>query len=180
MDLARWGLGKNEFPKEVSSTGGRLGYKDDGETPNTQSVQLVFDDCLLQFEVRGLITNDELGVRIGDIFYGTEGVLAISSYTSWQTFFGPKLEKGPGGNGGGDHYSNFIDAVRSRDPKKLNAPIIDGHYSAAYCHLGNIAYRLGRSLRVNPESESLVSDSEADQMLSRAYRPAFELPIIKV
>jgi predicted dehydrogenase len=180
MDLARWGLEKNEFPKEVSSTGGRLGYKDDGETPNTQSVQLVFDDCLLQFEVRGLITNDELGVRIGDIFYGTEGVLAISSYTSWQTFFGPKLEKGPGGNGGGDHYSNFIDAVRSRDPKKLNAPIIDGHYSAAYCHLGNIAYRLGRSLRVNPESESLVSDSEADQMLSRAYRPAFELPIIKV
>jgi predicted dehydrogenase len=180
MDLARWGLEKNEFPKEVSSTGGRLGYKDDGETPNTQSVQLVFDDCLLQFEVRGLITNDELGVRIGDIFYGTEGVLAISSYTSWQTFFGPKLEKGPGGNGGGDHYSNFIDAVRSRDPKKLNAPIIDGHYSAAYCHLGNIAYRLGRSLRVNPESESLVSDSEADQMLTRAYRPAFELPIIKV
>jgi predicted dehydrogenase len=176
MDLARWGLGKNEFPKEVSSTGGRLGYDDDGETPNTQSVQLVFDDCLLQFEVRGLITNDELGVRVGDIFYGTDGVLAISSYTTWQSFFGPKLEKGPGGSGGGDHYANFVEAVRARDPKKLTAPVIDGHLSAAYCHLGNIAYRLGRSLRINPESESFVSDSEADAMLTRAYRPGFEVP----
>jgi predicted dehydrogenase len=175
MDLARWGLGKNELPKRVSSTGGRLGYDDDGETPNTQTVQLEFDDALLQFEVRGLSTNDELGVRIGDIFYGTEGILAISSYETWQTFLGPKLERGPGGTGGGDHFANFLDAVRGRDPAKLAAPIVEGHLSAAYCHVGNIAYRLGRSLRIDPQSEAFVGDDEANALLDRTYRSGFKL-----
>ena len=77
MDLARWGLNKQEFPRTVMSSGGRLGYKDQGETPNTQMVAFEFDDALMQFEVRGRDTNEELGVRVGDIFYGTEGVLAM-------------------------------------------------------------------------------------------------------
>ena len=97
MDLARWGLGKNELPKAVMASGGRFGYSDDGQTPNTLHVGFEFDDCELQFEVRGLITNDESQVKIGDIFYGTEGILAITSYEAWQVFFGPKLEPGPGG-----------------------------------------------------------------------------------
>ena len=176
MDLARWGLNKMEFPRSVSSSGGRYGYKDDGETPNTQTVQLEFDNCLLQFEVRGLATNEEQGVRVGDIFYGTEGILAISSYTTWQVFQGPQLEKGPGGSGGGDHYANFLEAVKARDPKILAASLLDGHLSAAYCHLGNIAFRLGRTLRINPGTESFINDPEADALLTRAYRPGFEVP----
>jgi len=178
MDLARWGLGKNEFPKTVQSSGGRYGYKDDGQTPNTQSVAFEFDDALLQFEVRGLPTNDEMQVKIGDLFYGTEGVLAISSYTDWQAYLGPKLEKGPGGKGGGDHFANFLQAVRSRDVKSLNGEIEEGHLSSAYCHLGNIAYRLGRKLHINPSTESFVDDSQADAMLTRPYRKGFEVPAV--
>src|SRR5258707_14850299 len=121
MDIARWGLGKDEFPKAVQASGGRFGYKDDGETPNTELVSLEFEDSLLQFEVRGLATNDELGAKVGDLFYGTEGVLAITSYTTWQTYLGPKLEKGPGGTGSGDHFANFLSAVKARDPKILAA-----------------------------------------------------------
>jgi predicted dehydrogenase len=176
MDLARWGLDKNEFPRAVSSSGGRFGYKDDGETPNTQTVDMEFDDSILRFEVRGLPTNDEQGVRIGDIFYGTEGILAISSYTSWKTFWGPKMEPGEGGSGGGDHFANFIDCVISRDASKLAGPILDGYLSTAYCHLGNIAYRLGRKLAINPSTESFLNDSEANAMLTREYRPGFEVP----
>jgi len=176
MDLARWGLGKTELPKAVVASGGRFGYSDDGQTPNTLHVSYEFDDCELQFEVRGLITNDEAKVKVGDLFYGTEGILAITSYESWQTFFGPKQEKGPGGTGGGDHFANFVKAVRSRDPKVLNAEIEQGHLSSAYCHLGNIAYRLGRKLHVNPSTESFVNDSEADAMLTREYRAPFVVP----
>lgn len=176
MDLARWGLDKQEFPRFVSSSGGRFGYKDDGETPNTQTVNLEFDDCLLQFEVRGLSTNEELGVRIGDIFYGTEGILAISSYTTWKTFMGSKLEPGEGGNAGGDHFANFVKAVKARDPRLLNAPILDGHLSSAYCHLGNIAYKLGRKLQIDVSTESFVNDPEANAMLTRPYRAGFEVP----
>ena len=178
MDLARWGLGKSEFPRTVMSAGGRYGYKDDGETPNTQTVDFEFDDALLQFEVRGLATNDEMGVKIGDIFYGTEGVLAITSYTDWQSYLGPKLEKGPGGKGGGDHFANFLQAVRSRDTRSLNADIEEGHLSSAYCHLGNIAYKLGRKLHINASTESFVDDAQADALLTRKYRPGFEVPTV--
>ena len=178
VDLARWGLGKREFPKAVSASGGRFGYKDDGETPNTLSVAYDFDDCQLQFEVRGLPTNEELGVRIGDIFYGTEGVLAISSYTDWQTYMGPKLEKGPSGRGLGDHFANFLKAVHARDPKILNGPIEEGHLSSAYCHLGNIAYKLDRKLHINPSTESFLNDPEADAHLTRPYREGFRVPTV--
>jgi predicted dehydrogenase len=179
MDLARWGLGKTEFPKTVMSSGGRFGYKDDGQTPNTQLVVFEFDDCELQFEVRGLVTNDEAKVKIGDIFYGTEGMLAITSYTTWQTYFPAgkdKMEPGPGGSGGGNHFANFLQAVKSRDVKSLNGPIEEGHQSSAFCHLGNIAYRLGRKLHINPSTESFVNDSEADAMLTRNYRAPFVVP----
>jgi predicted dehydrogenase len=176
MDLARWGLGKNELPKAIVASGGRYGYSDDGQTPNTLHVGFEFDDCELQFEVRGLITNEEAKVKIGDIFYGTEGILAITSYESWQVFFGPKLEKGPGGSAGGDHFANFVKAVKARDHKLLNADIEEGHLSSAYCHLGNIAYRLGRKLHLNPSTESFVNDSEADSMLTREYRAPFVVP----
>ncbi len=176
MDLARWGFGKDAFPIAVQASGGRFGYTDQGETPNTEHVALEFADGLLEFEVRGLPTNDEMGVRIGDLFYGTEGVLAITSYTNWQSYLGPKLEKGPGGSGGGDHFANFLAAVKARDPKLLNADIEQGHLSSAYCHLGNIAYRLGRKLKVDPSTESFVDDPEANAMLTREYRAPFVVP----
>jgi predicted dehydrogenase len=176
MDLARWGLGKTELPRAVVASGGRFGYSDDGQTPNTLHVGFDFDDCALQFEVRGLPTNDEAGAKVGVIFYGTEGILSITSYENWQVYFGPKLEKGPGGSGGGNHYANFAKAVKARDPKLLNADIEEGHLSSAYCHLGNIAYRLGRKLHLNPSTESFVSDKEADLMLTREYRAPFIVP----
>ena len=158
------------------ASGGRFGYTDDGQTPNTLHVYYEFDDCELQFEVRGLITNEELKVKIGDVFYGTEGILAVTSYTNWQSYFGANLEKGPGGTGGGDHFANFVKAVRARDHKLLAADIEEGHLSSAYCHLGNIAYRLGRKLHVVPSSESFANDSEADAMLTREYRHPFVVP----
>jgi predicted dehydrogenase len=179
MDIARWGLGKNELPKAVQASGGRFGYEDDGETPNTLLTAFEFDDCMLEFEVRGLPTNAEADAKIGVIFYGTEGILTIPSYTSWQTYLGPQCkEKGPGGEGGADkfHFANFVKAVRARDPKLLNADIEQGHLSSAYCHLGNISYRVGRKLHINPSTESFVNDSEADAMLTREYRAPFIVP----
>jgi Oxidoreductase family, C-terminal alpha/beta domain len=69
-----------------------------------------------------------------------------------------------------------VKAVKARDPKLLNADIEQGHLSSAYCHLGNIAYRLGRKLHVNPSAESFINDSEADLMLTREYRLPFVVP----
>jgi hypothetical protein len=86
------------------------------------------------------------------------------------------MEKGPGGRGGGDHFRNFLDAVKSRDSQILNADIEQGHISCAYMHIGNIAYRLGRKLHIDPSTETFVNDSEADAMLTRNYRKPFVVP----
>ena len=178
MDLARWGLNQKGLPKAVQSSGGRLGYKDQAETPNTLITSFEYDDCLLEFAVRGLPTNDELGAKVGVLYFGPKGVLAITSYSHWQAYLGPRLEKGPGGNSGSDqnHFQNFVDGVKARDPKLLNAEIEEGHLSSALCHLGNIAYRLGRKLHVNAEAECFVNDSEANAMLTRPARPPFVVP----
>ena len=175
MDVARWGLGKDTLPTLVESGGGRFGYDDDGETPNTQVSTYRYDDCLLTFEVRGLPTNPEQGIKIGNLFYGPEGYLAINDNT-WETYLGHKGEPGPKGKGGGDHFDNFVKAVKSRDRKDQNAEILEGHLSSALCHLGNISYRLGRSVTFDPKTETFGGDSEANAMLTREYRAPFTMP----
>lgn len=77
---------------------------------------------------------------------------------------------------GGNHYANFIDAVRSRKPEQLNAEIEDGHISASLAHLANIAYRTGRTLEFNPKEENFPNDEEANQLLKRQYRQPFIVP----
>ena len=175
MDVARWGLGKDTLPTHIVSTGGRYGYKDDGETPNTQVAAFRYDDCLLEFEVRGLATNDEKGIRVGNLFFGPEGYLALNG-DRWETYLGPKGEPGPKGSGGGDHFANFISAVQSRKPETLKAEILDGHLSSALCHLANVSYRLGRAIAFDPKNETCPSDKEANALLTREYRSPFTMP----
>ena len=44
----------------------------------------------------------------------------------------------------GGPFGNFVDCVRSRRRDHLNADVLEGHYSSALCHLGNISYRTGQ------------------------------------
>jgi predicted dehydrogenase len=146
MDIARWGLGKKELAKKVISVGGRLGYEDDGETPNTQIVWLDYGDSQLIFEVRGLETDDYLKAKVGVVFHCENGYMVNPTYTS-ATAFDPKGEKIQTFAGGkdDDHFRNFVDAVRENKPESLNADIEEGHLSSALCHLGNVSYRLGKA-----------------------------------
>jgi hypothetical protein len=75
-----------------------------------------------------------------------------------------------------NHFSNFIDCVRSGAWQELNADILEGHLSTSLCHLGNIACQLNRTLEFNPRKEQFVKDDEADSYLTKMYRPPFELP----
>jgi predicted dehydrogenase len=166
MDLARWGLGKEGLCKSVISVGGRFGYVDDGETANTQICVYDFGDCELIFEVRGLPTKDLLGAKIGNIFYGTEGYIVRAKGV---TAFDPKgkVIKTFTGQGGADHFDNFVQAVHSRKHENLNADVLEGHLSSALCHLGNISYRLGALQPFSKESRAFGDDKEAYETLSR-------------
>ena len=80
------------------------------------------------------------------MFYGSKGYLAIDGYTKYKTWIGKEAEPGPGRSEGGDHFANFITAVRSRKRGELNAEIEEGAISTTLVHLANISYRLGRTV----------------------------------
>ncbi|MFN3325818.1 MAG: Gfo/Idh/MocA family protein [Bryobacteraceae bacterium] len=188
MDLAVWGLGKNRLPKAVFSSGAKFAYDDDQETPNTQLAIFEYEDCKLVFEVRGLLTPGEGSIAfdsgnfIGNLFLGTEGYMCLDQ-NGFQVYLGDERQPAQQMNlveakpdDPAPHLRNFLDAVRSRRSKNLNAGIEDGHLAAALCHLANVSYRLGRRLDIDPAVESVVGDEEAQRLLTRQYRSPFVVP----
>lgn len=143
MDLARWALNKNTLANAVLSIGGRFGYVDDGETPNTELSFFDFGDSHLIFEVRGLKTDDLKGAKVGNIVYGSDGYVVITDNYGKAAAFDNQDKLVQTFEGGGDHFANFLSAVRSRKSGELNGEVEKGHLSSALCHLGNISYRLG-------------------------------------
>jgi len=185
MDIAMWGLGKT-LPVKIHGVGGRFGYEDQAETPNTQVTTFEYEDGkLLVFEVRGHYTHDESGVKVGNMFYGSEGWMAKSD--GYKGHFGRRgevkeieYEEGElpdvGGSGEGNNFSNWISAVRSRRRQDLNSEIRGGALSAALCALGNVSCRLGRELRFDPDKMQVIGDDEANQYMTREYREPFVVP----
>jgi hypothetical protein len=72
--------------------------------------------------------------------------------------------------GGGDHYGNFVESVRSRDPKNLTAEIEEGHLSSALCHLGNISYHLGSPLSVAEVKDRLQNVKSPEHLVETYER----------
>jgi predicted dehydrogenase len=184
MDLARWALGVG-LPKKVSGMGGLFIYDDAKDVPNVTTTAYYYPDAgkkgrMLVFEVRPSYTNDEGGAKIGDLIYGSEGYMVIDSYDHYQIFLGKDSKPAFENKEGGDHYGNFLAAVKARDPKMLNAEIEEGHLSSALCHLGMISVKTGRSFDFDPDTETIVGDEEANKMLTREYREGFAVPEIKV
>ena len=160
MDIARWFLGEKRLSPRLWSLGGRVGYVDDGETPNTQIVYHDYKSAPLIFEVRGLPDSKGskdrpkyMGASIGVVIHCENGYLSIPSYSGADAFDkgGKKVKEFKSKIQGTDaHFANFIEAVRSRKHQDLNADIEDGHISSALCHTGNISYRLGKA--TSPEA----------------------------
>jgi predicted dehydrogenase len=189
VDIARWGLGVR-YPTKVSAIGGHFMFDDDQETPNTLNCSFEFNEGgkkkMMVFEVRHWISNHEAGIgeggkhrdpnTIGNLFYGSKGYLAIDGYTKYQTWMGKTQEPGPSGEQGGDHFANFITAVRSHKRGELTAEVEEGAISTTLVHLANLSYRLGRELHFDSQSYSCVGDDEATRMFTRNYRAPFVVP----
>lgn len=163
MDIARWGLGEKDLGLTVLSYGGRFGYEDAGETPNTQVCQHDFSDGKrLIFEVRGLKSDSYKGASVGVVFQGTEGSMVVPSYSGGIVYNndGKKVKEFAGGEDR-HHFENFVRAVRERNHELLNADILEGHLSSALCHIGNISYRLGQPGNVDELGQRLRGDDVA-------------------
>ncbi len=176
-DMCMWGLGVG-LPEKITAMGGKFLWDDAKETPEVLSSSYLYpkEGKMIEFEVRPWCTNLEDGAGVGNIFYGSEGYLVIYGYTRYATFLGEKREPGPTREEEGDHYANFIEAVRQHDTSIQNGPVETAHLGASLAHLGNISYRLGRQLEFDPASERFVGDDEADTYLTRKYREPFVVP----
>ena len=208
IDVARWGLGV-KLPTKVHASGGHFMFDDDQQTPNALMATFEFPNPngaaekkkILQFEVRGWITNTEdpfwmpkrrdaspsaagigdggymgtAGNVVGNLFFGSKGYM-VKNVDEWRTYMGEAREPGPTGQGEANHYANFVNAIRDGEPAKFNANMDEAFYSCALIHLANISYRLGRSLEFDPETLTVPRDGEANRMLTRQYRAPFSLP----
>jgi predicted dehydrogenase len=176
-DLCMWGLDVG-LPEIITAGGGRFLFDDAKITPEVLASQYVYpkEKKIIEFEVRPWITNQENGVGVGNIFYGTDGYLVVYNYDRYESFIGKSKKPGPSRREGGDHYLNFIEAVRAHDKSKLNAPVETAHLSSALAHLGNIAYRTQSTIKFDPVTETIIGNKAASKLLTRPYRKGFEVP----
>jgi predicted dehydrogenase len=192
-ELGNWGIhhldGCRMFvggglPRHVISVGGRFGYDDDGQTPNTLLIFFDYETAPILSEFRalpkdksflgnGVVNKDSWGpqsmdsyqgIPVGKVIHCEHGhvVSTIKSHAAFdragkeiQTFkpTTPPLNQ------------NFIDAVRSRREEDLVSDMLQGHLSAALVHLGNISYRIGRTLPSQEIRQRIAGNKE----LSAAY-----------
>ena len=172
MDLARWALGDNAkaLAPAVFSFGGRFGVYDAGETPNTLISFFDYKPAPLIFEVRGLPSkkgarnrDNYRGTRVGIVVQCEDGYFQANDAGGWiYKNDGTRTDKQFSGRGGGNHYQNFIDAVRSRKVSDLNADIEKGHISSALCHMGNISYRIGQQKSPEEIKETIKNSDMMD------------------
>ena len=180
IDYARWGLGVEGLPTTVMGLGGKYFHDDDQQYPDTSTCAFEWPGDgkagkrrQLIFEMRLWSTNYPYNCDSGAEFYGTEGRLFMSKrgklevYASRNQRIEDAKPKEPV-QISGDHRDDFIESIRSG--RRPRADIAIGHDSASLVHLANMATRLGRSLHVDIEQETIQGDDEATKLLSRNYR----------
>jgi predicted dehydrogenase len=174
MDKARWAIPGATLPQSVISLGGRWvnsteghpPYTDQAQTPNCQLTIMDFGGPLLVFEVIGLVQRAGLDGKkypnnVGNEFYLEAGAIKGGKFypkgsDKAEDLVAVDVKMGPGG----DHFENFIQAVRSRKIEDLNADIADGYLSSACCQLGNISYRLGEQVAGTTKPDVLGKHEE--------------------
>jgi len=164
FDHTRWFMGEDGPPPRVISIGGRFGWDDDGETPNTQVTLFDYEPAPMLWEMFSLPGGR--GKEPGEIFHRLGGSMVLmceNGYLCGWRGGGCAYDadrkpiqrfKGDGGDG---HYANFIEAVRSRKAEDLRAPLRAGHVSSVLCHAANVSWRLGRRVS-REEARRAVAD----------------------
>jgi predicted dehydrogenase len=183
LDLARNVCGL-DAPTKISCAGGKYYYDDEQQTPDTQIATFEFPTgpggaagCTLLWEHRVWEKKDQgpEGQSYGITIHGDKGTMLFNG-DSWTVRGGDGAAEKPKGDMMSDHVKNFLDCVREGGTP--NADIEEGHKSTRLCHLGNIAYRTGKTLLFDAKTETFLHDPEANKYLGREYRKGFELPVV--
>jgi predicted dehydrogenase len=190
VDVARWGLGV-DFPTRVTSAGGRYHYKDDWETPDSQIVTMEYPGgVLLVWENRSSNGRKIEGADRGIIFYGENGSLDTGDdgYKIYdlngKLVSEAKSESAePGGLQGrnlaspnlimdNQHVADFLDAIKNN--RRPNCDVETGFKSVVAMQLGNIAWRVGHDLNIDPKNGHIINNPDAQKLWSRTYEKGWE------
>jgi predicted dehydrogenase len=166
LDVCRWAMPDGTVPKSVVSLGGRFGYEDQGQTPNTQLTMFDFGEVKLLHEVRGLVGENQW--KIDNEFYTDEGVIRGGKFFTKGKKEGLPIANAPPPGApeqGPRHMQVFINCVRSRKRADLHAEILEGHRSVLLAHLANISFRLGADVPF----DRLTRDFEGDTMFRDSF-----------
>jgi len=169
MDACRWAGGYQQLPPQVLSVGGRFGYEDDGQTPNTLITFFDYPVPII-FEVRGLPKQRGAGntmdryrdVQLGTIIECEGGVIKdkaaydhhgkqIKEFTRQRV----------------STKQNFIDCVRNRKADQLFTDATEGHLSCGLVHLANISYRVSKNQRSEKALEIIAGNKQLESTFDR-------------
>lgn len=182
LDMARRGLesaimaqgGKPlGMPTVCSATGGKRYFDDAQEFPDTMFVTLDYPEqkATILYELRIWAPYMLDGAPEGATIFGDKGYVVISN-RDWRAFApdGEIIAQGssPGNQHDIAHKQNFVECIKTG--KRPNCDIEIGHTTSVLCHLGNIAWRVGRTIRFDPATESIIDDNEANALRTRTYR----------
>src|SRR5579872_1386378 len=190
LDTVQQVMGVNA-PRTIAASGGRFSLRDAGEIPDVMQVTYEYPDFVMSYETC-LLNAHGVGGRTpgmkyynakgaedrpnGMAFYGTRAALYADriGYEIYPEPGSPIERKQTNTTDATQrHAANFIDCVRSRNPP--NAEIETGHRSTTIAHIGNIAFKTGKKLHWNSDSEEFIADAEASKLLSRQARKPWDL-----
>ncbi len=181
------------IPTRAMAFGGRFGYDDDAETPNTQSIwwdwkaPIIASNRNLPFsstrKSSSVYSRFNRNHRFTNIVKCENGFFAV-------TRGGGKVYDNDGneirkikGDGGGAHMRNFFDACKSRNHNDLNADVEQGHLAAVMLHMGNNSFRIGQQVTADQIAERISGCEEAaetfKQMTEHLEKNGIDLKIDK-
>jgi predicted dehydrogenase len=196
IDVVQWATG--EVPRAIAAVGGRYALRGIGETPDVLEAVFEFPSFVATWSSCEVSAARGHGLE----FCGTKGTLTINrsglevvpdadipADAQIPRFAEPPRppSERPAGlrtpaitDSGYEqvrdqfkpHVRNFLDCVKSRQLPA--ADVEGGHRSVTSCHLANIALKLKRSVRWDPDKEDVVGDAEASALLTKHYRSPWD------
>src|SRR3989442_6228957 len=179
VDVCRWALGV-DYPKRVTSSGGRYHFKDDWQFYDTLVASFEYEDAMISWEGKSCQGMKHYGRDRGSTIMGTLGTVLVDrdGYEIYD-LKGIKTSEFKAGSMtssadllGRDsmtdaHFANFIAGIRKGE--KLNAPISVRNVAVTMLQLSNVAWAVHRELHLDTKDGRIQGDPEATKMWSREY-----------